>query len=149
MNSIEIEGTFNIESPNVDSSQEDYFHNINKPSKKKKNLADFKKINTKMSTNLHRELKVYCGKNDVKKNAIFKETLILYMTNISINEADGVYDSKSVEEKVKKDRFNFEIPLNLFKEVKAFAFARGYQLATFYEEAIRYYLKQNTNRTDS
>jgi hypothetical protein len=145
IDNVKEKSSFNMDTSYEDMGQDDYFFNINKPSKKKKNLSDFKKINTKMSIQLHRDLKTYCGANDYKKNHIFEEALLSYME--VVHHSDTEHNLKY--SKGEKEPFNFEIPLEFFKEVKSFAFQRGYKLATFYEQAVQYYLDKKANGTDS
>lgn len=131
------EESFNMDTNYEEAEQNDYFFNINRPSKQKKKLADFKKINTKMSVQLHRDLKCYCGANDFKKNHIFEDALTIYMEAIK----NGKEHTLRCADTNKMEPFNFEIPLTFFKEVKSFAFQRGYKLAPFYENAIQHYLE--------
>lgn len=61
---------------NKDVYQEEYLDNFTNPTKPRKNLAEYRKVNTKIDIELHRLLKTYCAENDLKKNEVFRKSVV-------------------------------------------------------------------------
>lgn len=131
----ENEDIFSIETTGIDSYQEDYLDNFTNPTKPRKNLADFRKVNTKFDVELHRILKTFCAENDFKKNIVFKEALERYCEEFP---KDNLITYNFGEKK----QFNFELPNEFFRKIKVLSAKHDIMLADIYEYAIIHYLEE-------
>ncbi|PDZ94571.1 hypothetical protein CON36_33090 [Bacillus cereus] len=148
----EEERGFVLETKVVDDS-DDFFQEFNRPSQvekkktKQERLHEYKKINTKLPSMLHRMLKTYCSQQDLKKNDVFKEALTVFMKKhkedeIVIKEqVNGALIDVNVESTQKK-AYNFEVEKEFFKEIKTYASMRDLKMIVFYEQAIIEYLHE-------
>ncbi|QOY34717.1 hypothetical protein AWH56_018590 [Anaerobacillus isosaccharinicus] len=131
----ENDDVFSFETSAIDNYQEEYLDNFTNPTKPRKNLADYRKVNTKFDVKLHRILKTYCAENDLKKNSIFMEALEQFSEKFTKNNVISYNFGE-------KKQFNFELPNDFFRKIKVLAVKNEIMLADIYEYAIIYYLEE-------